>query len=163
MTVRRVSHAVLRRARRSDRRTRFAEALRPEQKRRLSMKGRKAVVLAAALTSIGARTTSPANAARLKANATTLVIWADSYRKNAVTKIANQYAASRGVTVSVVVKQFGNIQNDLKTVTADTAPDVIVGAHDWTGAMAGDGSVVPLFLRTAVKKQFPAYSLAEMS
>jgi arabinogalactan oligomer / maltooligosaccharide transport system substrate-binding protein len=122
-----------------------------------------AVVVAAALTSIGARTTSPANAARLKANATTLVIWADSYRKNAVTKIGNQWAASRGVTVSVVVKQFGNIQNDLKTVTADTAPDVIVGAHDWTGAMAADGSVVPLFLRSAVKKQFPAYSLAAMS
>jgi arabinogalactan oligomer / maltooligosaccharide transport system substrate-binding protein len=122
-----------------------------------------AVVLAVALALSGARATPTAKAAQMKANASTVVIWVDSYRKNAVTKVTNTWAASRGVTVSIVVKQFGNIQTDLKTVSADNAPDVIVGAHDWTGAMAADGSVVPLFLRKTVKAQFPAYSLGAMS
>ena len=57
----------------------------------------------------------------------------------------------RGVNVDVVQKDFGKIRDDLKTVQPDTAPDVIVGAHDWTGQLAADGLVLPLIPRKAAR------------
>jgi len=93
----------------------------------------------------------------------TIVIWADKDRVPAVTKVANLWAQSKGVTVSVVQKEMGPIREDLKTVQTDTAPDVILGAHDWVGEVAANGSVVPLFPSAATKAQFPAYALNAFS
>jgi arabinogalactan oligomer / maltooligosaccharide transport system substrate-binding protein len=97
------------------------------------------------------------------ADATVIRIWTDKDRVPAVTKVANAWAASKGATVEVVQKDFGQIRDNLKTVQADTAPDVIVGAHDWVGELSANGSVVPLFPSTATKKQFPAYALDAFS
>jgi len=119
-----------------------------------------AVVLASALTLIGGRATPAAHAS---AKAGKVVIWTDSYRKAAVDKVTSAWGKTRGVDVTVVVKDFGKIQDDLKNVAAGNAPDVIVGAHDWTGALAANGSVVAIFPTKAIKKQFPAYALAAMS
>jgi maltose-binding protein MalE len=94
----------------------------------------------------------------------TLTIWVDQNRKDAVTTVANQWAAKNaGVTVNVVVQDFGGIRDKLGTVDASTAPDVIVGAHDWTGQLAANGLVEPIFLKTATKAQFPAYTLNAFS
>jgi arabinogalactan oligomer/maltooligosaccharide transport system substrate-binding protein len=101
---------------------------------------------------------SPASSAPKASKATTVVIWADKDRVPAVTKIANLWAQTKGVTVSVVQKELGPIREDMKTVQADTAPDVIVGAHDWVGELASNGSVVPLFPSKTTLKQFPAYA-----
>ena len=58
----------------------------------------------------------------------TLTIWVDQNRKDAVTQLANQWAAKNpGVTVNVVVQDFGSIRDKLGTVDASTAPDVILG------------------------------------
>jgi arabinogalactan oligomer/maltooligosaccharide transport system substrate-binding protein len=122
-----------------------------------------AVVLVTALALVVSRATSPASAAHAKASAKTVVIWTDSYRKAAVDKVTSQWGTARGVNITVVVKPFGNIQGDLTNTSDANAPDVIVGAHDWTGAMAANGSVVPIVLKKTVKKQFPAYSLAAES
>jgi arabinogalactan oligomer/maltooligosaccharide transport system substrate-binding protein len=97
------------------------------------------------------------------ADATTIRIWTDKDRVPAVTKVANAWAATKGATIEVVQKDFGQIRDNLKTVQAETAPDVIVGAHDWVGELAANGSVVPLFPSTATKKQFPAYALDAFS
>jgi maltose-binding protein MalE len=94
----------------------------------------------------------------------TLTIWADQNRKTAVTDVANQWVAKNpGVTVNVVVKDFGSIRDNLGTVDASTAPDVIVGAHDWTGQLAANGLVEPIYLKPAVAKQFPKYTLNSFS
>jgi arabinogalactan oligomer / maltooligosaccharide transport system substrate-binding protein len=94
----------------------------------------------------------------------TLTIWCDQTRKDAVTQVANQWAAKNpGVTVNIVVKDFGSIRDNLGTVDASTAPDVIVGAHDWTGQLAANGLVEPIYLTAAQKKQFPAYTLNSFS
>jgi arabinogalactan oligomer / maltooligosaccharide transport system substrate-binding protein len=122
-----------------------------------------AVVLAGALSLVGAQASKAAHAETATASAKPLVIWVDSYRQKAVTKIADQWAATRGVSVKVVVKSFGNLRTDLATVASENAPDVLLGAADWVGEFAANGSVVPLFLRNAIKHQFPAYSLAAMS
>lgn len=94
---------------------------------------------------------------------TKIRIWTDKDRKAALEKVAGQWAASKGLTVEVVEKDFGKIRDDLKTVQAETAPDVIVGAHDWIGQLAADGSVVPLSPRKATRAQFPAYALGAFS
>ena len=94
----------------------------------------------------------------------TLTIWVDQTRKDAVTQVVNQWAAKNpGVTINVVVQDFGGIRDKLGTVDASTAPDVIVGAHDWTGQLAANGLVEPIYLSAAEKKQFPAYTLNAFS
>ena len=99
-----------------------------------------------------------------KAGATlTVRIWADRNRKADVEAIAGPWARRRGLNVQVVEKEFGDIRDDVKTVAADNAPDVIVGAHDWVGKLAADGSIVSLRLRQSVTKQFPKYALDAFS
>lgn len=80
----------------------------------------------AALAALSMPTTSGA--------AATLRIWADADRKASVEKVANAWGKKAGVTVTVVQKDFGKIRDDLKTVDLATAPDVIVGAHDWVAS-----------------------------
>jgi maltose-binding protein MalE len=92
-----------------------------------------------------------------------LVIWADVDRTPAVTQVANAWAQSKGVQVQVVTKNFGDIRSQLTTVATDTAPDVVVGAHDWTGELSANGSVLPLTLTSATKAQFPGYALNAFS
>ena len=40
---------------------------------------------------------------------------------------------------------------------------MIVGAHDWTGQLAANGLVEPIYLKPAEKAQFPAYTLNAFS
>ncbi|MGH3071612.1 MAG: sugar ABC transporter substrate-binding protein [Gaiellaceae bacterium] len=97
------------------------------------------------------------------APATQIRVWTDKDRKTAVEKVVGEWASSKGLAVEVVEKDFGKIRDDLKTVQPESAPDVIIGAHDWTGQLAADGLVVPLFPSAATKKQFPAYALGAFS
>jgi arabinogalactan oligomer/maltooligosaccharide transport system substrate-binding protein len=119
-----------------------------------------AVVLAAALALLGARATPAAHAG---AKASKLTIWSDNVQKPALDRIASAWGTRRGVDVNVVFHAFGTINSDLKTVKAENAPDVIVAAHDWTGELAANGLVVPLFPKKATKKQFPKYALDAFS
>src|SRR5881628_533838 len=119
-----------------------------------------AVVLAAALTLIGGRATPAAHAS---AKAAKLTVWVDNVQKPAIDKIASSWGTRRGVDVNVVFHSFGTIRDDLKTVKAENAPDVIVAAHDWTGDLAANGLVLPLFPKKAIKAQFPAYALGAFS
>ena len=95
--------------------------------------------------------------------ATTVTVWTDADRKAAVDRITSAWGTSRGVNVVVVQKDFGRIRDDLKTVQPETAPDVIVGAHDWTGELAASGLVLPLNPRASVKAKFPSYALDAFS
>jgi arabinogalactan oligomer/maltooligosaccharide transport system substrate-binding protein len=104
---------------------------------------------------------SPSAGARTAA--TTIVVWTDQNRKADVDRVTSTWGSARGVDVKVVVKDFGQIRDALKTIAVADAPDVIVGAHDWTGELAANGLVLPLFPRAAVKKQFPKYALNAFS
>jgi arabinogalactan oligomer/maltooligosaccharide transport system substrate-binding protein len=92
-----------------------------------------------------------------------IVIWTDSDRAAAVTKVANDWASQNGATVKVVTKNFGDIRDNLGTVASAEAPDVITAAHDWTGKLAANGLVVPLYPSWSVKTQFPGYTLNAFS
>src|SRR5919197_2382500 len=93
----------------------------------------------------------------------TIVIWTDSDRAAAVTKVANDWAATSGATIKVVTKNFGDIRDNLSTVAAADAPDVITAAHDWTGQLAANGLVEPIFLSSSTKANFPSYTLNAFS
>jgi arabinogalactan oligomer / maltooligosaccharide transport system substrate-binding protein len=90
-------------------------------------------------------------------------IWTDVDRKAAVDRIASAWGRSRGIEVEVVEKGFGDIRDGVRTAQAANGPDVIVGAHDWTGQLAADGLILPLFPRATVRAQFPAYALEAFS
>jgi arabinogalactan oligomer/maltooligosaccharide transport system substrate-binding protein len=106
----------------------------------------------------------PASGAVRNASATPqLRIWVDNVQKPAVDRIADVWGRQRGVTVNTVVKDFGKIRDDLKTVRAEDAPDVIVGPNDWVGELAANGLVVPLSPSRSARAQFPAYSLDAFS
>lgn len=126
------------------------------------MKTKRSVALLAVLA-LAVLAATAAGTVRAAAKATTITIWADQDRKAAVTTLAQTWAASRGVTVNVVVHDFGQIRDDLGTVAAADAPDVIMAAHDWTGQLAANGLVQPIVLSAAQKKQFPAYTLNAFS
>jgi arabinogalactan oligomer/maltooligosaccharide transport system substrate-binding protein len=101
--------------------------------------------------------------ATARSSAQTLTIWADASRVPVMQKVAGAWAASHGITINVVQKDFGVIQNSLGTVDASTAPDVVIGASDWVGGFSANGLVLPLVLSKAVKAQFPGYALDAMS
>jgi arabinogalactan oligomer/maltooligosaccharide transport system substrate-binding protein len=116
--------------------------------------------LLAALAIVGAIAAAQATA---KTHAQTLTIWADASRVPAMQKVAGAWGSQHGITINVVQKDFGTIQNSLGTVDASTAPDVVIGASDWVGGFSANGLVVPLVLSKTVKSQFPSYSLDAMS
>ena len=110
---------------------------------------------AAAFAALSLPTTSGA--------AVTLRIWADADRKASVEKVAGAWGKKNGVTVTVVQKDFGAIRDDLKTVDVATAPDVIVGAHDWVGGLAANGSIIPLTVSRTASAKIPSYALDAFS
>src|SRR3954452_25559778 len=113
--------------------------------------------LLAAIAAVVATTASAAH------KAVNIVIWTDSDRAAAVTKVANDWATKNGATVKVVTKNFGDIRDNLGSVAAADAPDVITAAHDWTGQLAASGLVQPLFLSSAINKQFPSNTVNAFS
>jgi len=128
----------------------------------MSSRKRIAALLAVAVAGCFAAVADGVHAARVAGP--TLTIWIDQNRQAAVTTVADRWAAKNpGVTVDVVVKDLGSIETTLGTVDASAAPDVIVGAHDWTGQLVANGLVEPIHLSAAVKKTFPVDALDAFS
>jgi arabinogalactan oligomer/maltooligosaccharide transport system substrate-binding protein len=130
----------------------------------MRMKRQRATALMAAVVALAAvfgLSTATASVHRTKA--LTLLIWTDANRDPAVTKVANDWAAKNSATVKVISKDFGSIRQALGTVAAADAPDVVLAASDWTGELAANGLVQPLYPSAAVKKQFPSYTLDAFS
>ena len=130
--------------------------------RRITAGAGVALVAALAAMSAGVSRSAAAPSAD-QAAATTITIWVDNVQKPAVDRITSAWGSTRGVNVNAVIKDFGKIRDDLKTVKAENAPDVIVGPHDWVGELAANGLVLPLSLRRATRTQYPTYALDAFS
>jgi arabinogalactan oligomer/maltooligosaccharide transport system substrate-binding protein len=118
-----------------------------------------ALLLVGALAAIVA--VAPASS---RSSATTSIrIWVDKDRLPALTKVANDWAATKGVSVELVQKEQGDIRSQVRTVAPETAPDVMIAAHDWVGELSSNGSIVPLSPSAALRKQFPAGALDAFS
>ena len=77
----------------------------------------------------------------------TLVIWSDPERADAIQAAAAEFAEANGIEVDVQGLAFDDIQGDLLNAhQAGNAPDVFIGAHDWTGNLVRNGAVQPVEL-----------------
>jgi len=82
------------------------------------------------------------------ATTTTITIWTDLNRASAFQKWARTYHQKNQSVVVNVVGQNG-AKDKLKTVDDATAPDLIVGAHDWIGPLKAQGMLLPVTLSNA--------------
>src|SRR5919201_350981 len=129
----------------------------------MRMKHRRAALAVAATALAAGVGLSTATASVHGTKALTIVIWTDANRAPAVTKVADDWAAKNGATVKVISKDFGSIRQAVGTVAAADAPDVVLAASDWTGELAANGLVQPLYPASSVKAQFPKYTLDAFS
>ncbi len=77
-----------------------------------------------------------------------VVIWCDNARVAIIRMWATSNASTLG-TIKVVGQD--NVKSSLKTVRGIDAPDIIIGAHDWIGALKADGKIQPVVLPPAAK------------
>ena len=98
-------------------------------------------------------------AAPANAEANTLTIWVDQKRIANYREVIPDGGNYKGYTVKWVPKDFGKIRDDLSTVSAESAPDVMFGAHDWTGALAANGLIVKLNVPASTVKSLFPYAL----
>ncbi|WP_154794644.1 maltose ABC transporter substrate-binding protein [Occultella kanbiaonis] len=83
-------------------------------------------------------------------SAGTLTIWADEFRAAALTDIVAQFEEDKGVTVEIVEKNFDDIKDEfIAQAPTGEGPDIIVGAHDWSGELVTNGLVSPVELGDA--------------
>ena len=79
--------------------------------------------------------------------ATTLTVWVDSERVDALKGAADAYEEKTGVTVDLVGKDNNTIKDDfIQQAPTGKGPDVVMGAHDWLGELSTNGVVAPIEL-----------------
>ena len=77
----------------------------------------------------------------------TVTIWsgASSAKDDEQTPIIAAWAKTQGITVNVVYKK--DVRNEfIKAVPEGKGPDLMVGAHDWTGQLVGAGVLAPIVI-----------------
>ena len=84
---------------------------------------------------LGARTT-PAIATN------SVVLWTDSSKVTAYTNWAKNYSATSGVAVTVVGKS--DPRAELAKVAEASAPDVVIGSHEWAAQLQQDAAILPI-------------------
>jgi maltose-binding protein MalE len=125
----------------------------------LFSEGRVATILFALVTA-ALVAASPIAASQRGIGAAPIVIWVSSAEQASISKSATTWGKS---PVAISVHDFASIRNELATVTPANAPDVIVGQNDWLGGLVGSGLLLPLYPSTAVKRQFPQYTVDAFS
>jgi arabinogalactan oligomer/maltooligosaccharide transport system substrate-binding protein len=88
--------------------------------------------------------------------ATTLTVWVDSERVDALKGAADAYSDKTGVTVDLVGKDNNTIKDDfIQQAPTGRGPDVVMGAHDWLGELSTNGVVAPIELGDTAEAYAP--------
>jgi len=88
--------------------------------------------------------------------ATTLTVWVDTERVDAMKGAVEAYEDKTGVTVKLVGKDNGKIKDDfIQQVPTGKGPDVVMGAHDWLGELSTNGVVAPIELGDSADDYLP--------
>jgi len=110
-----------------------------------------AVVALSACTSTPAAPTSAASSTATAASTAadytgiTLTMWVDQDRFKAVDSAAKQFTEATHAKVTLVTKDAGKMRDEFTAASdAGTAPDILLGAHDWLGGLLQNGSVSPV-------------------
>jgi len=110
---------------------------------KLRMRGLAVAVVAA--TAAGAFVSAPSQAADSAARTVTIWSGAQDAKSDNQTPIIAAWAKTQGITINTVYKK--NTRDEfIKAVPAGKGPDLMVGAHDWTGQLVGAGVVAPVGL-----------------
>jgi len=110
---------------------------------KLRMRG--LAVAVAAATATGAFVAVPSQAADSAARTVTIWSGAQDAKSDNQTPIIAAWAKTQGITINTVYKK--NTRDEfIKAVPAGKGPDLMVGAHDWTGQLVGAGVVAPVAL-----------------
>jgi arabinogalactan oligomer/maltooligosaccharide transport system substrate-binding protein len=110
-----------------------------------------------------ATTTSEAPPAEAAPAIETLVVWVDDNTAKSLEGVAAQFEADTGIAVELVIKEFGSIRDEATTaIPTGEGPDMLVGAHDWTGQLVAAGVVAPVELGAALG-DFRSNALAAFS
>ncbi|MFE5408476.1 extracellular solute-binding protein [Microbacterium sp. NPDC056569] len=77
----------------------------------------------------------------------TLTVWVDTERVDALQGAADAYSEKTGIEVDLVGKDNSDIKEDfIQQVPTGKGPDVVMGAHDWLGELSTNGVVAPIEL-----------------
>lgn len=116
------------------------------------------LALAACSGSGSGSSTTPSAAATTKpALSGTLTMWVDETRIDSMKPIAAEFEQQTGVKVDLVQKVSGDIRTDFTSqVPTGQGPDVIIGAHDWTGEFVNNGVVATVQLGDKAKDFSPS-------
>lgn len=76
-----------------------------------------------------------------------LLIWADENRIKVLNAVKDDFEAEYGIPVEIQEKAFGDIRDNMAVeAPSGEGPDIIVGAHDWLGALVSNGLIAPIEL-----------------
>lgn len=96
----------------------------------------------AATTSGAPATSAPATS---DYTGVTLTMWVDQDRFKAVDSAAKQFSTATNAKVTLVTKDAGKMRDEFTAAfDAGTAPDILLGAHDWLGGLIQNGAVSPV-------------------
>ena len=115
----------------------------------MKLLGVAALVASAALALTGCGSTSSTAGASSSKPALTgqLTIWIHANRQPVLQEVAPQFTKETGVKVDLVIKDFTTIRDEAITqIPTGKGPDILIGAHDWTGKLVQNGVVAPVEL-----------------
>jgi len=86
-----------------------------------------------------------------------ITVWLDQGTKDAIGGALLAYdGKDKTLSINVVVKDFGTLRKAaIQAIPRGTGPDILAGAHDWTGALLSAGVIAPVSLG-ALDKKFSA-------
>ncbi len=82
-----------------------------------------------------------------ESSATTLTVWLDANRAEALEDVVADFESENDVTVKVVQKDFAKIRDDfIQQAPTGKGPDVVIAPHDALGSLVQNGVVSPITL-----------------
>ena len=98
-------------------------------------------------TTPAAAPTSAATSESAAPAAGSLTIWVDETRIDNFKALGEDFVKASGVALDVVQKPTADIKTDfVAQAPTGEGPDLIVGAHDWTGELVSNGLISPIEL-----------------
>lgn len=92
-------------------------------------------------------TVSATSASPDTAATSTLTVWVDAERADALAQAAIDYEAQTGISVDIVARDNSTLKDDfIQQASSGSGPDVVMGAHDWLGELTTNGVIAPLEL-----------------
>ncbi|GAA1140655.1 extracellular solute-binding protein [Microbacterium natoriense] len=115
-----------------------------------------AIAIVSTLTLAGCSTGTSGDSSKGEEAGSTLTVWVDSERVDALQGAADSYEEKTGVKVKLVGKSVDDMKDDfIQQVPTGKGPDVVMGAHDWLGELSTNGVIAPLELGDSASDYLP--------